>query len=249
MELLKAHKKAIRRATVNTFGYIAKAIGPQDVLVTLLNNLKVQERQNRVCTTVAIAIVSETCGPYTVIPALMNEYRVPELNVQNGVLKSFSFLFEYIGEMAKDYIYAVIPLLEDALTDRDLVHRQTAASSIKHLALGVTGLNCEDGLIHLLNYIWPNIFETSPHVINAVMEAIEGLRVGLGVHRVLSYVLQGLFHPARRVRDVFWKLYNMMYIGAADAMVAVYPEITEDIPLKKKKMKNSYRRTELELFI
>ena len=42
LELLKAHKKAIRRATVNTFGYIAKAIGPQDVLATLLNNLKVR---------------------------------------------------------------------------------------------------------------------------------------------------------------------------------------------------------------
>ena len=27
LDLLKAHKKAIRRATVNTFGYIAKAIG------------------------------------------------------------------------------------------------------------------------------------------------------------------------------------------------------------------------------
>lgn len=123
LDLLKAHKKGIRRATVNTFGYIAKAIGPQDVLYTLLNNLKVQERQNRVCTTVAIAIVAETCGPYTVLPALMNEYRVPELNVQNGVLKSLSFMFEYIGEMGKDYIYAVTPLLEDALTDRDLVHR------------------------------------------------------------------------------------------------------------------------------
>lgn len=41
LELLKAHKKAIRRATVNTFGYIAKAIGPHDVLATLLNNLRV----------------------------------------------------------------------------------------------------------------------------------------------------------------------------------------------------------------
>ena len=48
----------------------------QDVLVTLLNNLKVQERQNRVCTTVAIAIVAETCAPFTVLPALMNEYKV-----------------------------------------------------------------------------------------------------------------------------------------------------------------------------
>lgn len=56
-------------------------------MATLLNNLRVQERQNRVCTTVAIAIVAETCSPFTVLPALMNEYRVPELNVQNGVLK------------------------------------------------------------------------------------------------------------------------------------------------------------------
>ena len=131
LEMLKAHKKGIRRATVNTFGYIAKAIGPQDVLHTLLNNLRVQERQNRVCTTVAIAIVAETCLPFTVLPALMNEYRVPELNVQNGVLKALSFVFEYIGEMGKDYIYAVTPLLEDALMDRDLVHRQTACTVVK----------------------------------------------------------------------------------------------------------------------
>ena len=68
LELLKAHKKSIRRAAINTFGYIAKAIGPHDVLATLLNNLKVQERQLRVCTTVAIAIVSETCSPFTVLP-------------------------------------------------------------------------------------------------------------------------------------------------------------------------------------
>lgn len=38
--------------------------------------------------------------------------------------QALSFMFEYIGEMAKDYIYAVTPLLEDALMDRDLVHRQ-----------------------------------------------------------------------------------------------------------------------------
>ncbi len=243
LDLLKAQRKGIRRATVNTFGYIARAIGPQDVLVTLLNNLKVQERQNRVCTTVAIAIVSEICGPYTVIPALMNEYRVQELNVQNGVLKSFSFLFEYIGEMAKDYIYTVTPLLEDALSDRDLVHRQTAASAIKHLALGVSCLNSEDALLHLLNFVWPNIFETSPHVINAVMEAIEGLRVGLGVNVLMKYLLQGLFHPARRVRDAYWKIYNMMYIASADAMNASYPELQDELP------RNNFRRTELELFI
>ncbi|XXG52688.1 hypothetical protein AAC387_Pa03g0947 [Persea americana] len=242
LEMLKAHKKGIRRATVNTFGYIAKAIGPQDVLATLLNNLKVQERQNRVCTTVAIAIVAETCSPFTVLPALMNEYRVPELNVQNGVLKSLSFLFEYIGEMGKDYIYAVTPLLEDALMDRDLVHRQTAASAVKHMALGVAGLGCEDALVHLLNYVWPNIFETSPHVINAVMEAIEGMRVALGAAAILNYCLQGLFHPARKVREVYWKIYNSLYIGAQDALVAAYPILDDE-------GNNVYSRPELMMFV
>jgi len=242
LEMLKAHKKGIRRATVNTFGYVAKAIGPQDVLATLLNNLKVQERQNRVCTTVAIAIVAETCSPFTVLPALMNEYRVPELNVQNGVLKSLSFLFEYIGEMGKDYIYAVTPLLEDALMDRDLVHRQTTASAVKHMALGVAGLGCEDALVHLLNYVWPNIFETSPHVINAVMEAIEGMRVALGSATVLNYCLQGLFHPARKVREVYWKIYNSLYIGAQDALIAAYPSLKDE-------HSNVYSRLELMIFI
>jgi splicing factor 3B subunit 1 len=239
LDLLKAHKKGIRRASVNTFGYIAKAIGPQDVLATLLNNLKVQERQNRVCTTVAIAIVAETCAPFTVLPALMNEYRVPELNVQNGVLKSLSFIFEYIGEMGKDYINAVAPLLEDALMDRDLVHRQTACTTIKHMALGVIGLGCEEPLRHLLNYIWPNIFETSPHVINAVMESIEGLRVALGPATILQYTLQGLFHPARKVREVYWKIYNTLYIGSQDALVPYYPRLEND-------ERNSYQRTELD---
>lgn len=242
LDMLKAHKKGIRRATVNTFGYISKAIGPQDVLITLLNNLKVQERQNRVCTTVAIAIVAETCSPFTVLPALMNEYRVPELNVQNGVLKALSFMFEYIGEMGKDYIYAVIPLLEDALMDRDLVHRQTASSVVQHLALGVAGLGCEDGLVHLLNLVWPNIFEESPHVINAVMGAIDGGRLALGPALVLEYTLQGLFHPARKVREVYWKIYNNLYIGAQDALVASYPRLDDD-------ENNTYARHELDMMV
>lgn len=242
LDMLKAHKKAIRRAAVNTFGYIAKAIGPQDVLHALLNNLKVQERQMRVCTTVAIAIVAETCSPFTVLPGLMNEYRIPDQNVQNGVLKAMSFMFEYIGEIAKDYIYAVTPLLEDALMDRDMIHRQTACTTVKHLALGVVGLGCEDALVHLLNFVWPNVFETSPHVTNAVMEAVEGLMVALGPGRILSYVMQGLYHPARRVREVFWKIYNTLYIYGQDAIVPYYPRIDDD-------GLNDYRRQHLELII
>jgi len=242
LEMLRAHKKAIRRAAVSTFGYIARAIGPQDVLHTLLSNLKVQDRQMRVCTTVAIAIVAETCGPFTVLPALMNEYRVPELNIQNGVLKALSFMFEYIGPMGKDYVYAVTPLLEDALMDRDPVHRQTGCATVKHLALGVAGLGCEDALTHLLNFVWPNIFEESPHVIQAVFDAIQGLMVALGPNIILQYLMQGLYHPARKVREVHWRVYNTLYMFNSDALVMGFPQIEDE-------GENKYARTTLELFI
>ena len=189
LDMLKAHKKGIRRAANNTFGYIAKAIGPQDVLATLLNNLRVQERQSRVCTAVAIGIVAETCAPFTVLPALMSEYRVPELNVQNGVLKALTFVFEYIGEMAKDYVYAVTPLLEDALIDRDQVHRQTAASVVKHISLGVVGLGCEDALTHLLNLVMPNIYEVSSTFLSPdVCPIFQPLTMLPSLHHTLSTV-------------------------------------------------------------
>lgn len=231
LDLLKAHKKAIRRAAVNSFGYIAKAIGPQDVLSVLLTNLKVQERQSRVLSTVAIAIVAETCGPFTCIPAILNEYRTPELNVRNGCLKALAYVFEYVGEMSKDYIHSVIGLLEDSLTDRDHVHRQTAAAIVKHLALGVAGLGYEDALTHLLNLIWPNVLETSPHVIGGMLDAVEGMRIGLGSGIVLSYVLQGLYHPARRIREVYWRMYNTLIVGNVDGLVPFYPALGTDADL------------------
>jgi splicing factor 3B subunit 1 len=242
LDFLRAPKKAIRRATVNTFGYIAKAVGPQDVLHTLLNNLKVQDRTSRVCTTIAIGIVAETCQPFTVLPALMNEYRVPDLNVQNGVLKALTFMFEYIGEMGKDYIYAIVPLLEDALKEVDPVHRQTAAFCVKHLALGVAGLGCEDALLHLLNFTWPNIFEHRPHLNKAVFETIEAMRVGLGGQRVFLYILQGLFHPARRVREAYWKLYNNLYVYGAHTLIPAFPQIEDEGA-------NSYRRSVLDVIV
>ena len=196
----------------------------------------------RVCTCVAIAIVAETCSPFTVLPALINEYSVPELNVQNGVLKALSFVFEYIGEMGKDYVYAAVPVLEDALMDRDAVHRQTACVVIKHMSLGCVGLGREDALLHLLNFVWPNVLEVSPHVIGAVMEAIEGLRCALGSARMMQYLMQGLFHPARKVRNVYWKIYNSMYVACAEAMVAAYPRLPKEAD-------NDYRRYELEVFL
>eukprot|EP00983_Pelagomonas_calceolata_P041028 1137868-Pelagomonas_calceolata.AAC.1 len=152
------------------------------------------------------------------------------------------------------------------------------------------GLGCEEPLVHLLNYVWPNIFETSPHVVQAVSGAIDGCRVAVGPSAVLSYTLQvwnvhlccsvfvlgraravrldggrdqepkyaamtahlvcvkrlgysmGLWHPARKVREVYWRIYNSLYIGAQDALVAFLPRMEDDAH-------NTYQRYELDLMI
>ena len=57
------------------------------------------------------------------------------------------------------------------------------------MSLGAFALGCEDALRHLINYVFPNIFETSPHVINAVFEAIEGLKVAA---RTSAFAFKGV---------------------------------------------------------
>ncbi len=56
-------------------------------------------------------------------------------------------------------------------------------------------------------------------------------------------LLQGLFHPARKVREVYWRLYNSLYIGAQDALVACYPRLEDD------GARNPYYREELDIFV
>lgn len=227
LETLRNPNKGIRRLANNTFGHIAKAIGPQDVLVVLLENLRVQERQLRVCSAVAIGIIAVNCGTYTVLPALMNEYRTPDTNIQNGVLKAITFVLEYIGDLLQDYIYFLVPLLEDALTDRDLVHRQTAATAIKHLAL--YGKNCgmEDAFVHLLNLLLPNILETSPHVISRIMDGLEALCYAMGPAIFTNYLWSGMFHPSKRVRKAYWYLYNKVYVKHQHCLVTCYPNVLQ----------------------
>lgn len=55
-------------------------------------------------------------------------------------------------------------------------------------------------------------------------------------------LFKGLFHPARKVRDVYWKVYNNLYISAQDSLVAGYPKVQDD-------GKNNYVRYELEYFL
>lgn len=52
-------------------------------------------------------------------------------------------------------------------------------------------------------------------------------------------MILGLFHPARKVRQPYWRIYNDAYVQSADAMVPAYPQFEEE----------NVKRHELEIFI
>ena len=73
------------------------------------------------------------------------------------------------------------------------------------------------------DFCWPDSNCSTAHMIYAYNEAIEGLRLALGPCPILLSLVQGLFHPARKVREAYWKLYNSAYIATQDSMVPFYP--------------------------
>lgn len=73
--LFYVKNKQLRNIAIRIFGVIAECIGPHEIILTLLNNLRAVERQVRICTTIAIAEVAWRCEPYSVLAALMNEYQ------------------------------------------------------------------------------------------------------------------------------------------------------------------------------
>uniref|UniRef100_A0A915D5W6 Splicing factor 3B subunit 1 n=1 Tax=Ditylenchus dipsaci TaxID=166011 RepID=A0A915D5W6_9BILA len=123
--------------------------------------------------------------------------------------------------------------------ERDVVHRQIAIDAVAHLTLGAYGFGCEDALVHLLNYVWPNMLENSPHVIQRFVFACDAMRVSIGPIKVMQYALQALWHPARKVREPCWKVFNNLILGSQDALVAGYPRIEST-------ERNQYIRHELD---
>ncbi|PNX74166.1 splicing factor 3B subunit 1-like protein, partial [Trifolium pratense] len=150
----------------------------------------------------------------------------------------------YIGDMRKARIAAVSPLLEHALKDRNEVHRYLAVCVVKHMTLQAVGLGVEDVLIRLLNHFWPNILENHSHLfMKVLMEAIEAMTIALGPHVIFNYCLQGLMHPARRVRNVYWLIYHSLHDGHQDALVPLYPCSVDDVSFV------TFERPELQMFI
>lgn len=95
-------------------------------------------------------------------------------------------------------------------------------------------------MLHLIDRHPRTVHGAPMHEAGAVME----MMLCSGRSRCVSGgpAVQGLWHPARKVREVYWKIYNNLYIGAQDSLVAFYPRLEED-------GMNDYTRRELDIFL
>ncbi len=84
-------------------------------------------------------------------------------------------------------------------------------------------------------------------MIGAVCDAIESISLAIGPARVLNFCLAGLFHPARKVRMIYWKIYNTLLFNFQDKMIACYPpvqELPDDVAAGRK-----YHRAVLDIML
>lgn len=258
-DLLDAPKRSTRHACARTFGVIAKKIRPFAIILELVDNFRQDKRKIRICTAVALSAIAKECGPFTIIPYLLNEYKISEgeqvaVIVQHSVLKAIRYIFEAIGAVGKEYVYPLVPLLERALTETNIQMRRMAVEACRAIVLAVAGSDGFEAIAtHFLNFIHPNMVELLAKnemkigeerlkMVTAVVSYYEAARVVIGSGTLLQYLAQGLFHPAQKVRDIYRRTYNIVYVGSPESLIPYYPRISDDAT-------HTYVRHELEVLL
>ncbi|KAF6000369.1 Splicing factor 3B subunit 1 [Cyanidiococcus yangmingshanensis] len=224
-DTLGAQRRRVRYRAVEAYGWVARVLGRIETLVgPLLSVLQQSDRSMRIAAAVALAIAAaQDLG--SVLPLLLDAYVTEEdKHVQTGVIKAIGFLCSFTGAMKRVWdpvqVYAVTRLLESALVERYETHRQVACETVGHFALALVDQGYEEALVHLLDHVWPNYIAlgaevSDSHLTHAVEFAVRALGVALGAGVLHQYLAQGLFHPAKAVRGLYWPVQRWLgdYFG------------------------------------
>lgn len=54
---------------------------------------------------------------------------------------------------------------------------------------------------------------------------IDSVRLIISAPLVMYYVIGGLFHASKKVRDIYWFIYNLLYLGSQYSIVITNPII------------------------
>jgi splicing factor 3B subunit 1 len=223
VDVLASWSESTRAGTVETLGLISRFVGPQEILNILMDNLQSGDRHQRTGSALGVSIVAEYNGIFSVLPTLLTDYAIPDTNMKYGILKSVLCIYQRVGDKGRDYVHAIIPLIEDALTDDDPMYRNIGLNVVRSVVSSYRAPVIDTEIIvHLLNLMWINVLDYTPQIRLSFDECIEAMSSVLGSDYLHKYVVQGLFHPARRVRERYQDVFRIMQRSDSTALSAFF---------------------------
>eukprot|EP00477_Mikrocytos_mackini_P002108 GAHX01002308.1.p1 GENE.GAHX01002308.1~~GAHX01002308.1.p1 ORF type:complete len:900 (+),score=134.70 GAHX01002308.1:154-2853(+) len=209
----KVKQKNVKVMASSTIGCIAKDIGPLDCIYYLVQGLSNPRRSIRIWCSISILEITKKCGAFSVIPVLLNEYGAKNKLLRLGVLKSIQLIMSEETPENTNYINSLVNIIEDAVKDKDIVHRQIGCFIISNIAkLVVNDIECYfDLFLHFLNLIWPSILEDEFGMAEAFENTVMDIGTIIGVDVIVMYTGSGLFHPVKAVRERCWGILNLCW--------------------------------------
>lgn len=194
-------RKAVRRSCAECLALITHNVKTQRVINVLMTNLSTAHKPVRSGCTLAIGLVGQSRGLHAIVPSLMADYAVPDALLRFGILKSLTIAFQGVRSDVSDYVLLLLPLIEDALTERDAAYRVLCIQMVTNIVLCYRVNPNVAIIVHLLNFVFPNVLDTTKHMREQVDRCLDAFCSVLGCMPIYKYIVQGIFHPARHVRN------------------------------------------------
>jgi hypothetical protein len=191
-----------RRVIFDFVKTVGRFVNLQDLVDIFL--IKLYESENYKGLIEVLAEISSEYGFFYVLPKIMIKYETTSYSVRLRICK---FLIEFIklkNLIEEKYFATVITLIEDLILDKELEMRKAALKLISALVNTLAPPTIHtDIIIHLLNLSWFCVLDEIEFD-----ECWECFIKTLGPDVLIKYLLQGLYHPNKKIRSKYEILYQ-----------------------------------------
>ncbi|KAF9762952.1 U2 snRNP component prp10 [Nosema granulosis] len=202
-DMLVVSGKTSRQSGIELMVEISKNVNVQDVVDILL--IKLYKEDNYRGIIEALSHISSHFGFFYVLPKLIFEYQNCQFPVKLRILKLIREFIKFENGCEDKYLQVVIALVEDSVLDREIEMRKAGLKLVCALA-GDSKIDTKV-IVHLLNVIWFCVLDERNDLFK---ECWKGFIKTLRGDILMKYLLQGLYHPSKKVKRRYRELFNIL---------------------------------------
>ncbi|WUR02243.1 splicing factor 3B subunit 1 [Vairimorpha necatrix] len=198
---------------------ISDIVAPQEIINIFLEFLEFNDKNIKKGLILGISHLANHVGIYNVLPVLLTDYKYVEDKVKLIIIRVLIKC-----KMEKKYIPYLTSIIEDSILNPVIDFRVEGVELCTELLINLDKSEMDvEILTHHLNLIWYNILETNTIIIKEFNKFIKNFTKTLGAQFLIKYVIQGMFHPSKKVRRRYNEIYEI--IKLVDKNVTEYLEI------------------------